>query len=142
MKGIIHGLMVRLFVRLGSKCFNSMAVYSPGEDRGHIKAIHWAVNDYHLHSSVAELAEEHRGAFTLQLLTACQHDTIKEAQRSLPSQELYLVTKKVNGRACFRICLGTFESRESAGRALAGLPAGYRAGGAVRPVLDVLDRDR
>ena len=61
MKGIIHGLMVRLFVRLGSKCFNSMAVYSPGGDRGHIKAIHWAVNDYHLHSSVAELAEEHRG---------------------------------------------------------------------------------
>ena len=40
------------------------------------------------------LAEEHRGGFTVQLLTACQHDTIRDAQRSLAAQELYLVTKK------------------------------------------------
>ena len=87
--------------------------------------------------------KEHRGAFTLQLLTACQHDTIKDAQRSLGAQDLYLVTKKVNGRVCYRICVGTFESREAAGRALAGLPGEYRtAGASVRPVADVLERDR
>jgi len=91
----------------------------------------------------ALLAEEHRGAFTLQILTACQHDTVRDAQRSLSTQELYLVTKKVNGRLCYRICLGTFDSREAAGRALAGLPGEYRTAGAtVRPVADVLDRDR
>ena len=91
----------------------------------------------------ALLAEEHRGAFTLQLLTACQHDTIREAQRSLGAQDLYLVTKKVNGRVCYRICAGTFASREAAGRALAGLPGEYRtAGASVRPVADVLERDR
>ena len=91
----------------------------------------------------ALLAAEHRGSFTLQLLTACQHDTIKDAQRSLGAQELYLVTKKVNGRVCYRVCIGTFESRESAGRALAGLPGEFRAGGAsIRPVADVLERDR
>jgi septal ring-binding cell division protein DamX len=91
----------------------------------------------------ALLAEEHRGAFTLQLLTACQHDTIKDAQRSLGAQNLFLVTKKVKGRVCYRICIGTFESREAAGRALAGLPGEYRtAGASVRPVADVLDRDR
>ena len=59
-----------------------------------------------------------------------------------PAQELYLVTKKVNGRVCYRICLGTFASREAAGRTLAGLPGEYRSGGAVRSVADVLDRDR
>jgi hypothetical protein len=90
----------------------------------------------------ALLADEHRGAFTLQLLTACQHDTIKDAQRSLGAQNLFLVTKKVNGRVCYRICVGTFESREAAGRALAGLPGEYRTAGAVRPVADVLERDR
>jgi hypothetical protein len=90
----------------------------------------------------ALLADEYRGAFTLQLLTACQHDTIKEAQRSLGAQNLFLVTKKVNGRVCYRICIGTFESREAAGRALAGLPGEYRTAGAVRPVADVLERDR
>ena len=89
------------------------------------------------------LAEEHRGAFTLQLLTACQHDTVRDAQRSLAAQELYLVTKKVNGRVCYRICLGTFGSREAAGRALAGLPGEYRtAGASVRAIADVLERDR
>jgi len=91
----------------------------------------------------ALLSKEHRGAFTLQLLTACQHDTIKDAKRSLAAHELYLVTKKVNGRVCYRICVGTFESREAAGRALAGLPGEYRTSGAsIRPVADVLDRDR
>jgi septal ring-binding cell division protein DamX len=90
----------------------------------------------------ALLAEEHRGAFTLQLLTACQHDTIRDAQRSLGAQDLYLVTKKVNGRVCYRICIGTFASREVAGRALSGLPGEYRSAGAVRPVADVLERDR
>lgn len=91
----------------------------------------------------ALLAGEHRGAFTLQLLTACQHDTVRDAQRALAAQELYLVTKKVNGRVCYRVCLGAFESREVAGRALSGLPGEYRAGGAaVRAVADVLDRDR
>ncbi len=91
----------------------------------------------------ALLAEEHRGAFTVQVLTACQPDTVREAQRSLPGHEFYLVTKKVNARVCYRICLGAFDSRENAGRALAGLPGEYRTGGAaVRPVADVLNRDR
>jgi len=91
----------------------------------------------------ALLAEEHRRAFTLQLLTACQQDTIRAAQRSLGAQELYLIAKKVNGRVCYRICLGAFDTQEAAGRALAGLPGEYRAGGAkVRAVTDVLDRTR
>ncbi len=91
----------------------------------------------------ALLAEEHRHAFTVQVLTACQHDTIRDAQRSLSAQDFYLVTRKMHGRVCYRICVGTFDSRESAGRALAGLPGEYRAGGAlIRPVAEVLDRDR
>jgi hypothetical protein len=91
----------------------------------------------------ALLAEEHRGGFTVQLLTACQHDTVRDAQRSIDTQDMYLVTKKVNGRACYRVCVGVFESREAAARALAGLPGTFRAGGAsVRTVTDVLSRDR
>jgi len=89
------------------------------------------------------LAEEHRGAFTVQVLTACQHDTVRDAQRSLTAHELYLVTRKVGGRVCYRICLGTFDSRETAVRVLSELPGEYRSGGAaVRPVADVLNRDR
>jgi len=91
----------------------------------------------------ALLAEEHRGAFTVQLLTACQSDTIREVQRSNPATELYLVTKKVNGRVCYRVCLGAFGSREAANRTLSALSGEYRsAGAAVRPVADVLARDR
>ena len=89
------------------------------------------------------LAEEHRNGFTVLLMTACQRDTVRDAQRDLASQQLYLVTKKVAGRGCFRVCAGTYSSREAAGRALAELPGAYRsAGAAVRPVADVLSRDR
>jgi septal ring-binding cell division protein DamX len=91
----------------------------------------------------ALLAEEHRGGFTVQLLTACQPDTVRDAQRSIAAQDVYLVTKKVNGRPCYRVCAGVYESREAAARALAGLPGHLRIGGAsVRPVADVLNRDR
>jgi hypothetical protein len=87
------------------------------------------------------LSTDHRDEFTLLLMTACQHETIREAQRVFASRELYLVGKKVNGRSCFRVALETFASREAAARALAALPAGYRsAGAAVRPVADVLTR--
>jgi outer membrane biosynthesis protein TonB len=89
------------------------------------------------------LGTEHRGEFTLLLLTACQHDTIRDAQRALGAQAVYLVSKKVNGRACFRVCVGTYPTREAAGRALGELPGAYRSeGAAVRPVADVLSRDR
>jgi septal ring-binding cell division protein DamX len=91
----------------------------------------------------ALLAEEHRGAFTVQILTACQHGTIAEAQRALGGHELYLVSKRMDGRVCYRVCVDTFDSREAAGRALAGLPPGLRGGGAaVRPIADILTRDR
>ena len=91
----------------------------------------------------AVLTEEHRGEFTLQLITACQRDTIRELQRSFSGQELYLVTKNLSGRVCYRVCLGTFDSRDAAGKALAGLSAEYRSAGAsVRLITDVFNRDR
>lgn len=91
----------------------------------------------------ALLAEEHRSAFTVQVLTACQHDTVRDAQRALTGQDLYLVAKKVNGRSCYRICLGTFDSREAAARALLALPGEYRtSGAAVRAVADALNKER
>jgi septal ring-binding cell division protein DamX len=90
----------------------------------------------------AQLAE-HRKAYTLQLMTACSSETVRDAQRALSTQQLYLVAMKVKGRNCFRVCIGTFDSREAAGRALAALPSTYRSAGAsVRSVADVLATGR
>ena len=90
----------------------------------------------------AQLAE-HRTAFTLQLMTACNSETVRDAQRALSTQQLYLVAMKVNGRSCFRVCIGTYDSREAAGRALAALPSTYRSAGAtVRSVADALATGR
>lgn len=87
------------------------------------------------------LSEQHRNVFTVLLMTACQHETIREAQRALAPRDIYLVTRKVNGRGCFRVCLGTLASREEAGRVLAGLPSEYKAAGAaVRTVSEVLTK--
>jgi septal ring-binding cell division protein DamX len=87
------------------------------------------------------LALEHRDAFTLLLLTACQRETIQDAYKALPSRKLYLVPKQVNGRNCFRVCADTFGSRDAAAQGLAALPTEFRSAGAsVRPVADVLKR--
>jgi hypothetical protein len=87
------------------------------------------------------LALEHRDAFTLLLLTACQQDTILDIQKALSSRRLFLVPRQVKGRNCFRVCVDTFSSRDAAARALAGLPAEFRAAGAaVRPVADVVTK--
>jgi len=87
------------------------------------------------------LAEEHRAGFTVQLLTACERDTVRSAHKALGARELFLVVKKIGGRVCFRVCTGVYDSRDAAARALAELPQEYRAGGAaVRPVATVLER--
>jgi hypothetical protein len=89
------------------------------------------------------LGEQHRGEFTVLLLTACQRETLVKTQAEFSAQRIYLVGKKVNGRGCFRVCLGTYESRDAAGRALAEAPRQYREeGAAIRGVADVLNRDR
>jgi hypothetical protein len=92
----------------------------------------------------SQLAEEHARDLTILVETACEHETVRAAFRGLaPHGSSYLVTKQVKGRACYRICLGTFSSREAAARALTALPQEYRgAGAAVRTVADVLSRDR
>lgn len=87
------------------------------------------------------LAESHRAAFTVSLMTACQAETIRNAQQALSPKDLYLVPKKVNGRSCYRVCVGVWATRDEAGKALASLPQPYRSEGAtVKPVADVLNR--
>jgi septal ring-binding cell division protein DamX len=91
----------------------------------------------------ALLAEDRRDGFTVQLQTACQPESIRKIQRALEPREILLVGKKVNGRECYRVCLGSFGSRESAAAALAGLPGEFKSSGAmVRAIGDVLTKDR
>ena len=91
----------------------------------------------------ALLAEDRRDGFTIQLQTACQPQSIRKVQRALDPTEIFLVGKKVNGRDCYRVCVGRFGSRESAAASLAGLPGEFRSSGAmVRAIRDVLAKDR
>lgn len=86
--------------------------------------------------------EEVAGSMTVLLMTACQRETLHSAFTALAGHgPLFLVGKDVQGRRCYRVALGTFDSRTDASRALSALPAEYReAGAAVRRVSEVLAR--
>lgn len=63
------------------------------------------------------------GAYTLQILLACQASTV--AKMIPPPEESYLLPIRFKGKPCYRICWGSFPSRNAALRAGKQLPATY-----------------
>ncbi len=83
------------------------------------------------------LAAGSRSRFSVQLLTACSPETVQKAVHAVGAGELMILPVTVNGRACYRMCWGVYESRQGAESALAAIPAYFRQGG-VRPRLSPL----
>ena len=55
------------------------------------------------------------GAFTLQFLYACNADNVRSQVETLGAdRDFYLLPVEDHGRACYRICWGTFPSKEAA----------------------------
>ncbi|CAM2066212.1 hypothetical protein SCOR_12600 [Sulfidibacter corallicola] len=69
--------------------------------------------------------ERQRGKYTLRLYLACQEETVENAMRlAAGNDDLYLLPRDFNGRACYYVCWGVYESRFDALAHRADLPEG------------------
>lgn len=86
----------------------------------------------------ATLRAAGRGAHTIQILVACSDETLQKAQQNAPSPELFIVPVEYQGKSCYRLCWGVFESEARARTATDQVPAYYRENGAKpKPVTSV-----
>ncbi|MGE5127319.1 MAG: DUF4388 domain-containing protein [Betaproteobacteria bacterium] len=89
------------------------------------------------HAFAASLATGSRGRFSLQLLTACSPETIQKALGAAGNGNLFILPVSLQGRSCYRLCWGVYDTRPAAEAAVAGVPAYFRQGG-TRPRLSAL----
>ncbi|HET7294602.1 MAG TPA: hypothetical protein VFM88_19425, partial [Vicinamibacteria bacterium] len=86
----------------------------------------------------ANLRAAGRGAHTVQILVACSDETLHKAQQNAPNPELFIVPVAYQGRSCYRLCWGVFDSEARARAAAEQVPAYFRANGAKpKPVTSV-----
>jgi hypothetical protein len=79
---------------------------------------------------------------TLQLMIACQEETVRRARAAGGDRgSLFVLPYDLKGRACYRVCWGGYASRADAESAAPGLPDGLLAPGS-RPVVVPLARLR
>jgi len=81
---------------------------------------------------VAALSPGPAGRYSIQALVACAPETVQKAVASVSGEDLFILPVDLEGRACYRVCWGVYESKEGAEAAIASLPAYFRQGG-VRP---------
>jgi hypothetical protein len=68
---------------------------------------------------------------TLQLMVACVEETVKNARaRSAGDTALFFVPYSLKGRACYRVCWGVYETRDSAREDFDRIPETLRPAGA------------
>jgi len=79
-------------------------------------------------SFAASLAPGARGRFSYQLLTACAPDTIAKAVQAVTADELFILPVTFQGKSCYRLCWGAYDSRAEADAARASVPDYFRQG--------------
>ncbi|HEU4400994.1 MAG TPA: DUF4388 domain-containing protein [Candidatus Polarisedimenticolia bacterium] len=86
-------------------------------------------------------ASEGEGRFTLQLMIACEVDSLKTARaQSGERGSLYFVPYSLKGRDCYRTLWGSYESKEAAAAAAADLPGALTSG--IKPIVISMARLR
>ncbi len=86
------------------------------------------------------LSEDPR-LFTMQLMIACQEDTVRSARsRAGPDGSLFILPYSLGGRSCYRVLWGLYEDGDSARAAAAAVPSAL-SGGSV-PLVVPLSRLR
>ena len=81
------------------------------------------------------------GRFTLQVMIACQEDTVKGARtRAGADDSLFILPYSLKGRSCYRVCWGVYADVESARAAVSAVPAALT--GATSPLVVPLSRLR
>jgi hypothetical protein len=80
-------------------------------------------------SFASSLAPGARGRYSHQLLTACAPETIAKAVQAVTADELFILPVTFQGRTCYRLCWGVYDSRPAAEAARSSVPAYFLQGG-------------
>ena len=80
-------------------------------------------------SFATSLAPGARGRFSNQLLTACSTDTIAKAVQAVPGDELFILPVIFQGRSCYRLCWGVYDTRPAAEAGRNSVPPYFRQSG-------------
>jgi hypothetical protein len=80
-------------------------------------------------SFATSLAPGARGRFSNQLLTACSTDTIAKAVQAVPGDDLFILPVTFQGRSCYRLCWGVYDTRPGAEAGRSSVPAYFRQSG-------------
>jgi len=78
------------------------------------------------------------GRFSSQAIVACAPETVQKAVANVTGEELFILPVNLDGRSCYRVCWGVYDSKESAEAATRGLPEYFLQSG-VRPRVTPLD---
>jgi hypothetical protein len=88
------------------------------------------------------VASQGPGRFTLQLMIACQPETVTRARAESGDEgSLFVLPYAYKGQSCFRACWGIYSDSEAARAAIGSLPGAYAAAG-IQPIMVALDRLR
>jgi hypothetical protein len=78
-----------------------------------------------------------RSSYSIQTLVACAPENVQKAVQNVPGDELFVLPVNLDGRSCYRVCWGVFDSQAAAEAALPSLPP-YFQKGMVQPLASLL----
>ncbi len=89
---------------------------------------------------LSELRNSSRNKFTVAVGLYCDEDNVgRVVQNARGSEQIYVLPTTVQGRQCFRVVWGTYDTRQAAEQGMGSVPNGIRAGDAAAvPVASVL----
>ncbi|HYV19166.1 MAG TPA: DUF4388 domain-containing protein [Verrucomicrobiae bacterium] len=80
------------------------------------------------------------GRYTLQMMIACEAETVRKARAGTrPDEGLFVLPISVRGRGCYRVLWGVFDSRDEAAKAT--VPTYFSSSG-ITPAVVAIDRLR
>jgi septal ring-binding cell division protein DamX len=89
----------------------------------------------------SELASAAPDSYSIQVLAACSPDTIRKAAQNVTEDDIFILPVTLNGRACYRVGWGLYDSRASAEAGANDLPAYFRQPGIkprIQPLVELL----
>jgi hypothetical protein len=78
-----------------------------------------------------------RDGYSIQTLVACSPENVQKAVSNVAGDELFVLPVNLDGRSCFRVCWGVFDSQAAAEAAVPSLPP-YFQKGMVQPLASLL----
>jgi septal ring-binding cell division protein DamX len=72
--------------------------------------------------------KDSKSTHSVQVLIACSSETVQKALKSVQAQELFIVPIRLQGKACYRLGWGVYESEAKATAAIGTVPSYFKDG--------------